>query len=111
MERTRQQPKVIERLKNVFLEIPGTRLTATDAARLSGLDVADCLRFPRWMTGRAFVQFDHVGSTRQARFDVYSGGPDIRVSSALAEHGEGPCRPCAGWLESLREDVSTLACE
>ena len=42
MECRRQHSEVIERLKNVFLEIPGTQLTATDAARLSGLDVVDC---------------------------------------------------------------------
>jgi hypothetical protein len=38
-------PRVIDavvRLKAVFLEIPGTRLTPADAARLSGLDATLC---------------------------------------------------------------------
>ena len=40
-----QEPRVseaVERLKTVFLEIPGTALSAADAARLSGLEVARC---------------------------------------------------------------------
>jgi hypothetical protein len=32
----------MQRLKGVFLEIPGTRLTPRDAARLSGLDSPLC---------------------------------------------------------------------
>jgi DNA-binding IclR family transcriptional regulator len=38
-------PRVVEgvqRLKGVFLEVPGTRLTLTEAARLSGLDQTVC---------------------------------------------------------------------
>ena len=40
-----RQPTVIEgvlRLKGVFLEIPGTRLTPAGAAKLAGLDQAVC---------------------------------------------------------------------
>jgi DNA-binding IclR family transcriptional regulator len=39
------QPRIaegVQRLKGVFLEIPGTRLTLTDAAKLSGLDSPVC---------------------------------------------------------------------
>ena len=32
----------VQRLKGVFLEIPGTRLTLADAAKLSGLDGPIC---------------------------------------------------------------------
>ena len=32
----------VERLRGVFLEIPGTRLTLADASRLSGLDRSVC---------------------------------------------------------------------
>jgi hypothetical protein len=32
----------VQRLKDVFSEIPGTRLTVSDAARLSGLDREAC---------------------------------------------------------------------
>jgi hypothetical protein len=32
----------MQRVKGVFLEIPGTRLTPVDAARLSGLDAPLC---------------------------------------------------------------------
>ncbi len=32
----------VQRLKGVFLEVPGTRLTLGDASRLSGLDSVVC---------------------------------------------------------------------
>jgi len=32
----------VQRLKGVFVEIPGTRLTVADASRLSGLDRPVC---------------------------------------------------------------------
>jgi hypothetical protein len=35
--------EAVHRLKGVFLEVPGTRLTVGDAARLSGLEAAVCL--------------------------------------------------------------------
>lgn len=34
--------EAVERLKGVFLEIPGTRLSTAQAARLSGLDETYC---------------------------------------------------------------------
>jgi len=42
MEHPVQTPDAVERLKGVFLEIPGTRLTVADASRLAGLDQALC---------------------------------------------------------------------
>jgi len=41
----RYPPRVtdaVQRIKSVFLEIPGTQLNASEAARLSGVDVATC---------------------------------------------------------------------
>jgi DNA-binding IclR family transcriptional regulator len=34
--------EAVERLKGVFLEVPGTQLTAAEASRLSGLEIARC---------------------------------------------------------------------
>jgi hypothetical protein len=42
MESRPQIREGVQRLKCVFLEIPGTRLTPLDAAKLSGLDGAVC---------------------------------------------------------------------
>jgi hypothetical protein len=38
MEAAPRVPEVVERLKAVFLEIPGTRPTLADASKLSGLE-------------------------------------------------------------------------
>jgi hypothetical protein len=32
----------VERLKGIFLDVPGTRLSAEDASRLSGLEPTTC---------------------------------------------------------------------
>jgi DNA-binding IclR family transcriptional regulator len=32
----------VERLKSLFLEMPGTQLTETEAARLAGIDASHC---------------------------------------------------------------------
>jgi len=42
MEISPRISEAVQRLKAVFTEIPGTRLTVTDAVRLSGLDRAVC---------------------------------------------------------------------
>lgn len=42
MEAAPRVPEVVERLKAVFLEIPGTRLTLADASKLSGLERPLC---------------------------------------------------------------------
>jgi hypothetical protein len=34
--------EAVERLKGIFLEIPGTQLSIDDASRLSGLEPATC---------------------------------------------------------------------
>jgi hypothetical protein len=42
MEATLRIVDALQRLKAVFLEIPGTRLTVADASRLSGLECPTC---------------------------------------------------------------------
>lgn len=42
MDRTPGIAETVERLKNVFIEMPGMQLSAADAARLSGLEVSSC---------------------------------------------------------------------
>jgi hypothetical protein len=42
MEAATRLIEAVLRLKGVFLEIPGTRLSVTDASRLSGLDGPTC---------------------------------------------------------------------
>ena len=42
METRPQVAEGVQRLKGVFLEIPGTRLTLLDAIKLSGLDQPVC---------------------------------------------------------------------
>ena len=42
MHPTPRVTEALDRLKNVFLEIPGTQLSLADAARLSGLERDTC---------------------------------------------------------------------
>jgi len=42
MESRPQLIRGVERLKGLFLEMPGTRLTLTDAIKLSGLERSVC---------------------------------------------------------------------
>ena len=42
MEAATRLGEAVQRLKGVFLEIPGTRLSVSDASRLSGLDRPTC---------------------------------------------------------------------
>jgi hypothetical protein len=42
MERAPQVVQGVQRLKGVFMKVPDTRLTLTDAARLSGLEQPVC---------------------------------------------------------------------
>jgi hypothetical protein len=55
----------VHRIKGVYLEVPGTRLTVEDASRLSGLEAATCVLvlttleqagFLRRGTGGVFVR-------------------------------------------------------
>ncbi len=42
MQPTARIADAVTRLKGVFLEIPGTQLSITDACRLSGLEMTTC---------------------------------------------------------------------
>jgi DNA-binding IclR family transcriptional regulator len=42
MYTTPRVTQALERLKGIFLEVPGTRLSLTDAARVSGLELSVC---------------------------------------------------------------------
>lgn len=42
MDVTMRVAEAVARLKGVFLEVPGTRLSVADAARLSGLEQTTC---------------------------------------------------------------------
>jgi len=42
MEVAQRTVEAVQRLKAVFLEIPGTRLTVADASRLAGLERPTC---------------------------------------------------------------------
>jgi hypothetical protein len=51
----------VHRLKGVFLEIPGTRLTLADASKLSGLDHADCEAVLGALEDARFLKRGHDG--------------------------------------------------
>lgn len=42
METPLRVTEALQRLRGVFLEVPGTRMTVADASRLSGLDRSTC---------------------------------------------------------------------
>jgi hypothetical protein len=57
-------PRVVDavlRLKAVFLEIPGTRVTPADAARLSGLDAPLCQLVLLTLEDAHFLKRGHDG--------------------------------------------------
>jgi DNA-binding IclR family transcriptional regulator len=43
-ERESTAAKAVERLRGMFLDVPGTRLSIADAARLSGVEPSLCRR-------------------------------------------------------------------
>jgi hypothetical protein len=51
----------VQRLKGVFLEMPGTQLTLTDAAKLSGLDGAVCAIVLDVLESARFLKRDSKG--------------------------------------------------
>ena len=46
----------VQRVKEVFSQIPGTRLTVADAARLSGLDRQECELVLTALEGAGFLK-------------------------------------------------------
>ena len=59
----------MERLKEVFSEIPGTRLNVTDAARLSGLDRVVCEPTLAALEEARFLRRGHDGLYQQRASD------------------------------------------
>jgi DNA-binding IclR family transcriptional regulator len=61
MEAATRLMEAILRLKGVFLEIPGTRLSVADASRLSGLDGPTCNIVLMALEDARFLKRGHDG--------------------------------------------------
>ena len=64
--------EAVQRLKGVFLEVPGTRLTLADATRLSGLD--------RPMCHLVLMALEDARVVKRGRDGVYERGRKISMS-------------------------------
>jgi DNA-binding IclR family transcriptional regulator len=69
MERALCVSEAVERLKGVFLEIPGTQLTVTDASRLAGLDPPFCLEIMAALEDARFLKRGRDGRYRYRASD------------------------------------------
>jgi predicted transcriptional regulator of viral defense system len=65
MESRPQVVQGVQRLKGIFLEVPGTRLTLADAMELSGLDQAMCEMVLAALEDASFLR--RVGDGRYQR--------------------------------------------
>jgi hypothetical protein len=63
MEPALHVSEAVERLKGVFLEIPGTRLNVGDASRLAGLDDLLCQEI--------LIALEHANFLKQGRDGRY----------------------------------------
>ena len=72
MEAVPRVTDAVQRLKGVFLEVPGTRLTLADATRLSGLDRPLCHLVLMALEDARFV--------KRGRDGVYERGRNISIS-------------------------------
>jgi len=61
--------EAIERLKGVFLEVPGTHLSTAQAARLSGLDEALCVSVLSALEDARFLKRTRDGRYRHRTAD------------------------------------------
>lgn len=61
MEPATRFGEAVQRLKGVFLEIPGTRLSVADASRLSGLDRLTCNIVLMALEDARFLKRGHDG--------------------------------------------------
>jgi DNA-binding IclR family transcriptional regulator len=61
MEAAPHLSEAVQRLKGLFLEIPGTRLSLADASRLSGLDRSTCDIVLVALEGERFLKRGHDG--------------------------------------------------
>jgi hypothetical protein len=53
--------EAVERLKAVFLEMPGTRITSEDASRLTGLELETCVVVLKALEDAGFLARTGVG--------------------------------------------------
>ena len=67
METMTRVPDAVQLLKDVFTEIPGTTLSVTDAARLSGLDRAVCECVLLALEDAHFLRRGHGGRYQRQR--------------------------------------------
>jgi DNA-binding IclR family transcriptional regulator len=61
METTIRVRDALSRLKGVFLEVPGTRLSVADASRLAGLERDTCQLILGALEDVRFLRRDHHG--------------------------------------------------
>ncbi|MBI4266123.1 MAG: hypothetical protein HY657_17245 [Acidobacteria bacterium] len=59
----------VQRLKSVFLEMPGTRLTLAEASRLSGLDRTTCQHVLAALEDVQFLKCGRDGISQQRSTD------------------------------------------
>ena len=57
--------EAIERLKGIFLEVPGTELSLAEAVRLSGLEPARCEPILDALVGTGFLMCGRDGRFRR----------------------------------------------
>ena len=65
MEATTRVVVALERLKGVFLEIPGTQLSLADAATISGLDSHMCRQLLAALVDVRFLTYTPTGAYRR----------------------------------------------
>ena len=65
MEATTRVVVALERLKGVFLEIPGTQLSLADAATISGLDNHMCRQLLAALVDVRFLTYTPTGAYRR----------------------------------------------
>jgi DNA-binding IclR family transcriptional regulator len=54
-------PEAVARLKGMFLEVPGTRLSLADVSRLAGLDPSICHQILSALEDAHFLKQGHDG--------------------------------------------------
>ena len=69
MEAATRLGEAVQRLKGVFLEIPGTRLSVADASRLSGLDRPTCNIVLMVLEDARFLKRGHDGLYQRGAAD------------------------------------------
>jgi len=69
MEAAPRLTEAVQRLKGVFLEIPGTRLSVSDASRLSGLDRPTCDIVLMALEDARFLKRGHDGLYQRGATD------------------------------------------